>query len=172
MVLLFVDQAAHQQRQRRVKQQQQMELHGGNRAMEHDLAHILDRAVHRIAQEQPLHRRRVAVHRIENGGHIHQQHGEHVVQIRDVPEKHEQRRQDQPHADVEDHQAEDRIENRDEFPGERHAVDRRKQEEHQQRQAEVDDRRHVLRQQEDVFRHVDLREDVLVRHQRVHAAVG
>lgn len=139
MVLLLVHQPAKQQRQRRIGRQQQMELRGGDHAIQHHQAHILDRAVHRVEQKHPLNRRRIAVHRVEDRRHIHQQHRKHVVQVRNIPEKHEQRRQNQPHADVEDHQAEDRIEDRDEFPGERHAVDRREQEEHQQRQAEVDD---------------------------------
>lgn len=172
MVLLLVDQAAHRQRRQRIKQQQQMELHGRNRAVQHDRAHVLDRAVHRIAEEQPLDRRGIAIHRVEDGGHVHQQHGEHVIQILNVPEEHEQRREDEAHADVEEHETQDRIEDRDKFPGEGHPVDRRKQEEHQQRQAEVDHRRDVLGQQEDVLGHVDLGEDVLVGHQGVHAAGG
>lgn len=170
MVLLLVHQSAQQQRQRRIRRQQQMERRRGNRSLQHDQTHILDRAVHRVNQEQPLDRRRVAVHRVEDRRHVHQQHREHVVQVRNIPEEHEQRRQNQAHADVEDHQAEDRIEDRDEFRRERHAVNGRKQEEHQQRQAEVDDCRNVLRQQEHVFGHVDLREDVRIAHQRVHAA--
>lgn len=172
MVLLFVDQAAHKHRQRRVKQQQQMEFHRGNRAVQHHAADILDRAVHRIAQEDALDHRGIAVHRVEDGRHIHQQHREHVIQVLNIPEEYIQGGQDQAHADVEHHQAEDRVQDRHEFPGERHAVDRRKDEEHHQRQTEIDDRGHVLRQQEDILGHVDLRKDVLVRHQGVHAAFG
>lgn len=149
-----------------------MERKRWNCTVEHNATDILDRAIHRVEQKQPLDRQRIAIHRVEDRGHIHQQHGEHVVQIRNIPEEHEQGRQDQADANVKDHQAGDRIEDRDELPRERHAVDRREEEEHKQRDAEVDNCRNILRQQEDILGHVDLREDVRVLHQGVHAAGG
>ena len=105
MVLLFVDQPAHQHRQRRVEQQQQMERRRRNLRLQHHQPDVFNDAIHRVAQEKALNRRRIAVHGIENRRHIHQEHGEHVVQIRNIPEKHKQRRQDQPNADIKNGQA-------------------------------------------------------------------
>lgn len=172
MVLLLIHQPAKEHRKRRINQQQRMQLQSRNCSFQHDHAHILDRTIHRIEQEQPLYRQRIALHGIKDRRHIHQQHREYIVKIRYIPKEHEQSRQNQPDADIENHQAKDRIKNRDEFPRKHHTVDHRKEEEHQQRDAKVDDRRNIFGQKENVFGHVDLCEDMFIRHQGVHAAVG
>lgn len=51
------------------------------------------------------------------------------------------------------------------------AVKRRKEEKHRQRYCKIYHRRHVFREQEYVLRHVDFRENVLVGHEGIHAAL-
>ena len=172
MVLLFVDQPAHQHCQHRVEQQQQMERRRRNLRLQHHKPDVFNDAIHRVAQEKALNRRRIAVHGIENRRHIHQKHGEHVIQIRNILEKHKQRRQDQPDANIKNGQAADRIKQRQKLPRKLHAVYRGKDKEHQQRQPEIDDGRHIFGQQEHILGNVDLGKDMRVRHQGVHAAGG
>ena len=149
-----------------------MVLQRGDLAVQDDTAEILDVAVDRVAQKSRLHPGGKAVHGIENGRAVHQKQRKDVIQVIDVPEKDEQRRQHQPHTDVEQNQAGDGVQQHQKARREGNAVDGDEQEEHQQRQAEVDQRRDVFGQQEHILWHVDLGDDAAVVHQRAHAGGG
>ena len=90
----------------------------------------------------------------------------------DILKKHEQSGQDQPYADVEQHQAGDRIEQQDKFPGERDPVQNTEQKEHAEGQAKVDERLHVLREQEEILWDVHLCENACVAHKGGHPLAG
>lgn len=171
MVLPLIDPAADHNRGKRI-QQQQMVLQRRDDPVDHDQADIFDIAIDRVEQEQALDIRRVCLHGIEDRGKIHQQEGGDIVQILRIPEKDEHGGKDQPDTDVEENQAHDRIGDHEKPPGEGDPVYGDKQEEDDQRDGEIDDRRYVLCQQEYVFGHVDLRKDGRVAHQRAHAAGG
>lgn len=140
--------------------------------LQHNHAHILDHAVHGIDEEQPLHLCGIRFHRIEDGGHVHQKHREHVVEVLNIAEKNVQRRQNHADAQVHDRQTRDGIHDGQHAPPEGHLIDGREHKEHHQRNAEIDDGRHVFGQQEQVFRHIDFAEYRGVAHQGVHAARG
>ena len=104
-----------------------------NIAVQHHHTEILDIAIHRIQQKYLLHQRRIVIHRIEDRRHIHQQHGENIIQVAGIPEEHEHRAQHETHANVEHHKTEDGIQQRQKMNAEAHAVDQRKRKEHAQR---------------------------------------
>ena len=137
-----------------------------------NLSEIADKQIDRVEQEQALHVVAVAVNGIENGGHVHQQHGKYRPQILDIPEKDEQRGQNQSYTDVEQHQAGDRIEQQDKFPGERDPVQNTEQKKHAEGQAKVDERLHVLREQEKILGDIHLGEDARVAHKGGHPLAG
>ena len=114
----------------------------------------------------------VTVNSVEDGGHIHQQLSKHRPQILYVSEKYKQRRQDQPHADVEEHQTSDGIQQQDELPSKRDIIQYAEHEEHAQRQSEVDECLDVLGEQEQIFGYVDLGKDCCIAHQRGHPLPG
>ena len=149
-----------------------MELEGRDRPVDHDLPEVSDIQIERVEQEQTLYRIAVAVDGVEDGGQPHDELGQDAPQILHVPEEHEQRGQDQPDPHIEHDHAHDGIQQKEELPGERYPVERREREKDQQRQPEVDEGGHVLREQEQVFGHVHLGEDPRVARQRVHAQVG
>lgn len=109
---------------------------------------------------------------VEDCRHIHQKLGEHGPEVLDIPEKHEQRRQDQAHADIEQDQAAGRVQQQDKLPGEGDVIQNAEQEKHAQCQSEVDQSLDVLGQQEQVLRHIDLGEDIRVFQQRGHPQSG
>lgn len=172
MVVLLVHPAADAQHDGHIRCHQQVEPDGGDGGLDDDLPEVPDEQVHRIQQEQALGRVAIAVNGVENGGHVHQQLGKHCPQILDVPEKHEQRRQNQAHADVEQHQEGNGIQQADQPPGERDVVQYAEHKEHAQRQAEIDEGLDVLGKQEQVLGHVDLGEDAGVAHQGSHPLAG
>lgn len=144
MVLLFVNQAADHDSHKRIYHQQNMIVHTRNRAIDGHDTHILDRAVHRVEQENTLNLQRIAVHLIENRRKIMQQRQKDVVQILGIPEKHLHRRENQAHADAQQHQADNRIQKRDKMPAKPDAIQRSKQEKDQHGQAQIDERGDIL----------------------------
>ena len=172
MIVLLVHPATQSQHNHHIRQHQQVEPYGGDRSVDDDLPEIADEQVDRVEQKQALDRIGVLVDGVKNRGHIHQKLGEHGPEVLDIPEKHEQRRQDQSHADVEQDQTAGRVQQQDELPGEGDAVQNAEQEKHAQRQSEVDQSLDVLGQQEQVLRHVDLGEDVCVFQKRCHPQDG
>lgn len=155
MVLLFVNQATHKERQQGVKQNQRMERQGRHCAVNHHEAHVFNHAIHGVAHEKILHPHGIAVNRVEYCRHVHQKQSEKIIKVRDVPEKDVQRRENKANADVEKNQAEYRIYKRKKAPGKVYAVQRRKEEKYHQRDCKVDNRGDVFRQQKYVLWHVD-----------------
>lgn len=92
-------------------------------------------------------------------------------EILNVTEEHEQRRQDQPDPNIEERQTGDWVQEEDELPGERDVVQDAEQDEHAQGQSEIDECLHVLREQEEVLRHVDFGKDPGVSQQTGHSLV-
>ena len=105
----------------------------------YNLAEIADEQVDRVQEEEALHFVAVPVDGVEDGGHVHQQLGEDRPQILNVPEEDKQGRQDQAHADVEQHQTGDGVQKADQLPGEGDVVQNAEDEEHTQSQAEIDE---------------------------------
>lgn len=89
-----------------------------------------------------------------------------------VPEEDEQGGQDQPHSDVEQHQAADGVEKENQLPGKRDTVNDTEDEKHAQRQPEVDQCLDIFREQEHILRHIDLGKDPGISHQRGHPLRG
>lgn len=137
MVVLLVHPAAQAQHDQHVRQHQQMEPDCGDRGLDDDLAEVTDEQIDRIDEKQALDRIVVLFNGVEDGGHVHQQLGEHGPQVLNVPKEHKQRRQDQPHADVEQYQQGDGVQQENQLPGEGDAVQHTEHKEHAQGQAEI-----------------------------------
>lgn len=172
MVVLLVHPAAQAQHHQRVEGAQQMEAGLGDHAVDDDFAEVADVDVHRVHIEQILDLQRIGVDVVEDGGQVHQEHGEHAVEVFDVPEEDEQGREHHPHADVEYGDAHDGIDEQQEVPVEGDALGSHEDEEDHQGQQEVDEGLHVAGEQEHVLGHVHLGKDPGVAHQGAHAAGG
>ena len=164
MVVLLIHPAPDPQHNGHVRRHEQVEPEGGHRGLDNDLAEIADEQVDRVQEEEALHFVAVPVDGVEDGGHVHQQLGEDRPQILNVPEEDKQGRQDQAHADVEQHQTGDGVQKADQLPGEGDVVQNAEDEEHTQSQAEIDE---GLKKQ--IFRNIDLRKDRSVSHERRHS---
>ena len=149
-----------------------MEAQRRNYRFYDNLAEIIDKKVDRVCEKELLNGCRVAVDGIEDGGHIHQQLGENTPQVLNVPKKDKQCRESQTYANVEQHQQTDRVEQKNKLPCENDAVKNTEHEEDAERQAEVDKSLHVLGEQKQVFRYVDLCEDGGVAHEGCHPLRG
>ena len=172
MVILFIDPAADSQHEQSLHCHQQMILQRRNSRLDHDQTEIPDKKIHRICKKKALDLWAEGVNRIENCRQIHQQLSKHTPQILDVTEEDKQSRQDHSHADVEQYQQTDRVKQADEAPGERDMVQDAEDEEHAERQAEVNQALDIFGKQENILWHVDLGEDVRIAHQRCHALIG
>lgn len=168
-VVLLVHPAPDAQHDGHVRQHQQVEPHRGYGGLDDDLAEVADEQVHRVEEEQMLRHRGVAVDGIENCRHIHQKLGEHAPQVLDIPEKDKQRREDQPHADVEQHQQGHGVKQEDDLPGECDTVQEAKEDEHDHGQAEVDEGLDIFGKEEQILGHIDLGEDGGVAHEGGHS---
>lgn len=122
-------------------------------------------------EEIPRHRRK-GVNGIEDGGHIHQKLREHRPQILHVPEKDKQGGENQPHANIEQQQRDNRDQKQHKFPRKCNIVDNTKHEEHDKHKAEIDERLHVFGKQEQILRDIYFCEDPRVSYQRRHALAG
>lgn len=142
--------------------------HGG---LNDNLPEIPDEQVDRVEQEGTLHRIAVSVNGVKDGGQVHEKLGEHTPEVLNVPEKYKQCRQDQTHTDVEQHQQRNGVKQHNELPRKRDAVKNAKQEEHDQRQGEVDECLHIFGEQEQILGHVDLRENTGIAHKGGHALI-
>ena len=122
-------------------------------------------------EEVPRHRRK-GVNGIKDGGHIHQKLREHRPEVLHIPEKDEQRREDQPYSDIKQEQRQDRHEQQRKLPRERDAVDDTEHEEHDEHQPEIDERLHVFGKQKQILRYIHFCENGRVPHERGHALAG
>lgn len=168
MIVLFVHPESEAKYDQYIGSHEQMKPDRRDGGLNDDFAEIADEQVHRVEQEQVLRHGAVAVNAVKDGGHIHQQLGKDRPQVLDVPEEDKQRRQDQPHADVKQHQTADGVEQHHELPRKRDAVQCAEQEEHAQGQPEVDQGLHVLGKQKQVLGYVHLGEDARVAHEGGH----
>ena len=155
MVFLLIDQSTDCKGKQRVENAEQGDPEGRHDPVDNGDTEELDITVNRIDIEdifQYAELRGI----VENRGHIHQQLSENGPKILHVTEEHEERRQNQPHSDIENDQAGDRDEKRQKDGAERDAVDETEKQKYEKRQSEVDQRRYGSGEQEEVFRYVDL----------------
>lgn len=94
----------------------------GNAPVNDDLPEVADKEVDRIDVKQLLAQRRETVDGVEDGRQVHEQHGEHVIQVLDVPEEDEEGGEDHSHSDIKEDEAGDGVEQAEELPGEGQAV--------------------------------------------------
>ena len=130
MVILFIDQRTDAQHQQGIPRAEQMKRQRRQMAVQHDDAEILNIAINGVEQEDPLNGRGIAIHRIEDRGHIHQQQRKNIIQIAGVPEENKHGGEDHAHADIEHNQASDWVEQQKEGPTEWNPIDRHKEKEH------------------------------------------
>ena len=76
-----------------------------------------------------------------------------------IPKKHKQCRQNHPYPDIKENQANNGVEQAEEFPGKGQAVKGHKQEEDNQDEAKVDQRLYIAGEQEQVLGDIDLGKD-------------
>lgn len=169
MVVLLIHPAAQAKHQRHIKGHQQMEPKGGYSSLNDDLSEVADKKVHRVQKEGILNQWAVAVNGVENGRHIHQQLGEYAPKILNVPEEHIQRRQDQPHADVEADQKANGIEQQNPPPGKGYSVQNAEQHEHAQSQPKVDEALDIFGEQEQILGHIYFGKNPGIVQKRTHA---
>lgn len=172
MVTSLVYQRSDAEGEQSISHSQKVELQGGNLIVYDHKSEILDINVDGVAKEQTLHGGGKGVNGVEDSGHVHQKHGEHAPKILHIAEEYEEGGEDQTHAEVEDDQGDDGNDQQKERPGEADAVDNAEDEEDAESQPEVDQRGNVPREEEEVFRNVDLGEDSRVGDQRAHSAAG
>lgn len=149
-----------------------MEPNAGNGGLNHYFAKIADKEIYRVQEKQITDRVAVAVNVIEDGGHIHEQHGKDVIEILYVPEEHEKSGQDHTDADVEKDQTANRVEQTNELPSEGNAIRGDKNKKHNKNQAKVNKGLNISGQQKQILRHIDFCKDTSVAHDGPHAALG
>ena len=120
-----------------------MEPAAGDDSINDDLAEIPDKQVHRVEEKEILGGLGVAVDVVEDGGHVHQQHGKHVVEVLGVPEEDKEGGEDHADADVEEDEPGNGVEQAKELPGEGQPVNGHKDEEHDEDKPEVDEGLHI-----------------------------
>ena len=171
-VVLFVDPATDAQDDDDVRRHEQVEPDCGYCSFDDDLSEIADEKIDWIEEEEIADHGAVVVYGVEDGGHVHQQLGEHRPKVLDIPEKDEECGEDETHPDVKQDQAADGVHQQDEFPGEGDIVQDAEHEKHTEGQAEVDEGLDILGEQEKVFWDVDLGEDAGIAHEGLHALAG
>lgn len=170
LIAFLVNDTSYGQCHRAVDKKQPMERRGRQMPVDYRDPYVFDVAVDRIEQEHPLHPCRECIDVVKDRRHVHEQHHEHIIQILGIPEKHEQGRQDHPDSNIEHRQGDDRINDSEHAEAERHSIDRNEHKEHHKRKAKIDYRRNVLTENEQILRHIDLRKNVRIAHQRLHPA--
>lgn len=168
-VVLFVDPAADAQDDDNVRRHEQVEPDCGYCSFDDDFSEIADEKIDWIEEEEIADHGAVVVYGVEDGGHVHQQLGEHRPEVLDISEKDEEGGEDEAHPDVKQDQAADRVHQQDEFPGEGDIVQDAEHEKHTEGQAEVDEGLDILGEQEKVFWDVDLGEDAGIAHEGGHS---
>ena len=172
MIILLVDPAPDGQHDGHIGQHQQVEPDRGDGGLDDDLPEVPDEEVDRVQKEEVPHHGGIVVDGVEDGGHIHQQLGEHAPEVLDIPEEDEQGGEDEAHPDVEQHKAPHREEEADELPGEGDVVQNAEDKKHAQGKAEVDEGLNILGEEEQVLWHIDLGKDAGVAHEGGHALTG
>lgn len=162
MIILLIHPAADCKNDQHIRQHQQVEPQGRDRRFDDYFSEIPNEQIDRVDQKQTLDRIAVLVDGIEDGRHIHEKLRKHRPKILDVPEEHEQGRKNQSYTNIEQDQAANGVQQQDELPGECNAVQNAEQEKHQQRQAEVYQALNTFRQQKQILRYIDLRENICV----------
>ena len=120
-----------------------MEPARGDHPVDDNLPEIADEQVHRIEEKEVLSLGAELIHRVEDGGEVHEQHGKHVVEVLGVPEEDKEGGEDHADADVEEDEPGNGVEQAKELPGEGQPVNGHKDEEHDEDKPEVDEGLHI-----------------------------
>ena len=172
VVVLLIHPAADAEGKQRIRGHQQVIVPREQGGVNHDHAEVLDDEVDGVYEEEALDRGAIIIHRIEDRGHVHEKLRKHVPEVLHVSEEDKEGREDQSDAEVQEHEAADRVQEQDKAPGERDMVEHAEHEEHTEREAEVDEALDVFGEQEQILRDIHLGKDPGVIHQRAHALVG
>lgn len=172
MVIFFVNPRAEAEEEESVKRHQQVKPHRRDCPVNDHLAEVADEKVDGVDEKQILHRLRKGINGVEYCGNVHQKLGEHAPKVLHITEKHMQRRQHQPHTEVEYQQHEHRVDERGELPRESDAVEKAEHKKHHERQQEVNKGLASARKDEKVLRHIDFGEYGGIVQQRKHALRG
>ena len=168
VVVLLVHPVAYAHHQQRVEQHQPMEPQRWNHKLYNYLAEVGDEKIHRIEKKGVLYNLGIGVQRIEDGRHIHQQLGEDAPKVLNIPEEHEQRREDKPKSDIEADQQPDGVKQKEPAPCKDDAVKNAEQHEHAQRQTKVDKTLYVFGKEEQILGYIHLGKDTGVVHKGAH----
>ena len=162
MVVLFIDPAADSKHEERLRRHQQMILQGRDSGIDHDQAEVANKKINRIREEEALDLGAEGVNRIKDRRYVHQQLGKHTPKVLNIPEENKQSRENHSCTGVKQHQKTDRVQQADEAPCERDAIQDAENEEHAERQPEVNQALDVFGEQEQVFWYIDLGKNVRV----------
>jgi hypothetical protein len=121
-----------------------MKLNGRDIAVDDDHPEVMDITVQGVAQKQPLDHMRKTVDPIEDGAQIIDQCQQDVIQIRSVLEKDETGTQYQTDPDIEDHQTQNRIDQKQEVPAEGNMIKNTQNKENTQCQTEIDQTGYII----------------------------
>ena len=89
----------------------------------------------------------------------------------EIAEKYEKSRQDKSESEIKNDKADYRNQKRKEIRREGHSVDYTEKKEDAEGQAEVDERGYITREEEEILRDIDFREDGGIGKKRVHSSV-
>ena len=171
MIALFINPHADTEIEQRIKNTQRVIRRRRNDSVNDNQTHVFDIDIHRIQIQQLLKIVRQLVHRIKNSGHVRDQSKEHLIQVLNVTEKHKQRRQNGSDSDVHNQKTQNRKNQQKHRRPECNPIEDAECKINQKRKSEVHQRRHILGQKKEVLRHIDLRKDLGVAHQRLHAVL-
>lgn len=162
MILFLVNPGSQEKRQQGIEDTDQVKAQRGKVPVDDHRSKILDIAIYRVQQKNLLNHIREGIHRIEDGGHIHQQRQEYLVQIAGIPEENEHCRQHHTYAQIEKHHAEGGNQQGEEAPGKGDPVQPDEEKKQRYGDGKVDQGRNILRQYKDVFRHIHFGEDMSI----------
>ena len=171
-VVLFVDPTADTQDDDNVRRHEQVEPDCGYCSFDDDFSKVAYEEVDRVEKEEVADHGTVVVYGVEDGGHVHQQLGEHWPKVLDIPKKDEEGGEDEAHPDVKQDQTADGVHQQDEFPGECDVIQDAEHKEHAEGQAEVDEGLDVFGEQEKILGDIHLGEDAGIAHEGLHALAG
>ena len=149
-----------------------MEPDCGDGGFDDDLSEIADEKIDWVKKEEISDHGAVVVYGIEDGGHVHQQLGEHRPKVLNIPEENEEGGEDKAHPNVKQHQAADGVDQQDELPGEGDVIQDAEHKEHTECQAEVDEGLDVFGEQEKILGDIHLGEDAGIAHEGLHSLAG
>ena len=168
MIILLVYKASDADRDERIRQHEKMKRERRDCRLDDNFPEVADEEIHGVEQECVLRGFGIGVYVIEDCRHIHKKLRENAPKVLYVPEKDEQRRKNQPHADVEAGEQNNRVDQHNPAPCEGNSIKNAEEHKDAERETEVDEALHVFRQQEEILGDVDFCEYSGISHKRAH----